>query len=191
MSFFRNLFAPRVPSNPYEEEQQNKISQINTILAQMGQRSGEAMSRADMTTEQLFGEDIDRTRRSIYAGGEGARRGVTRGSMVRGGDPSGSLAASLLSIDQASNRAIGSAMTGFTRMATGERARERGRADALLQNVLGAEAGMLSRWDQRSDFERNLIIQNRQANRQFGLDLIGTVADTAGLIFPGGGGGGG
>lgn len=179
MSFFRNLFSPRIPNNPYEANQQAGVDSINTLLGMFGQRQGLAADRSDMTTEQLFGEDMDRMRRSISEGASGTRRAVTRSALAGGGDASGSLAASLLSIDQNTNRAIGDAMGGFTQMAMGERSRERSRADALLGAMLSGEQGMLRRWDQRGDFERQLKIQQQQANRQFWLDLIGAGSNTA------------
>lgn len=187
MSFFRRLFrGPDIPDDPFADQQQGSVQAINSLLDQMRSQSGAAMSRADMTTEQLFGEDIDRMRRSVRAGGEGSRRAVQRGAMARGGDTSGGMAASLLSIDQSTNRAIGHGMGQFTHMATGERARERQRTDSLLNNIMRGESGMLSRWDAKGEFERTLEIERDQANRQFWADMIGNVMDTAGTLATGG-----
>lgn len=182
MSFIRRIFAPDIPDDPYAGDQQQRIQSIDHALGDMRARSDTAMRRGDMTTEQLFGDEIDRTQRSIRDQAAGTRRGVQRGAMIRGGDTSGGLAASLLGIDQQTNRQAGNVQTQFTGLASRERSGERRRADALLQNVMGTEQNMLQRADELGRQERMLELQQGQATRQGIFDVVGGLFNTGSTI---------
>lgn len=156
-----------------QEEQNNRLTALNDLIARFGDRAWEEYERSRMSTEELYGDEIDRFSRSVDAAGNRTRSMTQRAGMA-GGDSAGVTASQLLNIDEQGSRTKGAGMDRFNMMARDERAGARRAGDHLMGTKAALQGGLLARADARLQHKEQQAQQRRQARRQFFADLLGT-----------------
>ena len=162
--------------------------EYSAMLRQLQTLAGEAGADADLSTEDLFGEAIDRNTRQSQAQANSIRESLGRLSMARGDSGTGRTAAAALGATESSNRNIGDFRVRMEQLATGERGRARQRELAILSQILGGKGALMNRADNMFMNERQLNEMQNQASRQQRSDMFGQIFGLGGAFLnPGGG----
>ena len=164
-------------------------SATESLISDIGERSQQAMAEAQMTPEELYGQEMQQARDRIQANYAAGTSAIGSGSMASGGDFSGRGAAATLALMQSANQAQQDVGTQFSNRAEASRRYNLGRSDMLAGTQLSATSALaqqdLAMYEQELERQR----QRRQAWMQFGSDVIGQALGAA--IGGGAGGGGG
>lgn len=139
--------------------------------------------KEDYTVDDLYGPIITRLTDRMQADTDQAEMNAFRAMLASGGDMSGTGATTVNRIAQSGQEGIQNLVARFAEMTTGRNLQESVRKDQLLSgtasgysNLAGLLSGITSDEQLRAD-------QRRQANNQFGLDLLGIGTQVAGFMY--------
>lgn len=139
--------------------------------------------KEDYTVDDLYGPIITRLTDRMQADTDQAEMNAFRAMLASGGDMSGAGATTVNRIAQSGQEGIQNLVARFAEMTTGRNLQESVRKDQLLSgtasgysNLAGLLSGITSDEQLRAD-------QRRQANNQFGLDLLGIGTQVAGFMY--------
>lgn len=160
---------------------QQYANTIQGLIGQLGQRRTRADARAEMTTEELYGNLLDRQENTVQSNTAATQQALSRLGMARGDDGSGRTGAMVLRSREGANQQLGDFRQRIERLADRRRDRSRGRADSLLSQEMQGNSALLS-FEQQERLRRD---QQKQAKRQFWGNLAGAALGTAGsLLMP-------
>jgi hypothetical protein len=162
-------------------------SATESLISGIGERSQQAMAEAEMTPEELYGQEMQQARDRIQANYAAGTSNIGRSAMAGGGDISGRGAAATLALMQSANQAQQDVGTQFSNRAEASRRYNLGRSDMLAGQQLSATSALaqqdLMMYEQELERQR----QRKQAWAQFGSDMLG---QAIGALVGGGAGGG-
>lgn len=164
---------------------------IQKLLQQIAGQSDQAYADADQTVDQRFGRQIESTQDRIQANQAGAQNSIAQALMAKGGDVTGTGAALMSNMNQQGNQAQSETINQYKSMTDQLNNRDNNRGDMMIARALQGTEGSARRNQSLYGMESQFLneadlreIQRRQANRQFGMDLLSTGIETATPFIP-------
>ena len=162
---------------------------VDRLISDIVNIADGARSQGDQSVEDRFGRQLRSTQDNIQANTAGAQHAISRALLAQGGDFTGSATAGLSQVQQQGNQAQSDAINQYSTMTEQMNQRDKQRGDNMIGRALQGSESMARRGQQKYGMDRQLLnqadmqeIQRRQANRQFGLDAVTSIA---GAFLPG------
>lgn len=143
----------------------------------------ERLESTPLTAEDLFGPQMRRLKDSAKAGNNATKQALARSAMASGGDVTGKNATIMLQGDAQTNQTLGDIESNYAEKTIALNERDKDRTLQELGLLLQGQGNAWGNDQTQDNFDRQLNLQRKQANRQFWADILGSVAGTTASIF--------